>query len=153
MGKTDSCAEGKGDDMHKKKEKEKGVGPAGPEMGRQTGRDREGTVSGMGKQGALSLSLQPLLVFWPAASSSINSTQRNGEGGTIAGEEKRYSGKRWRGKEVQEEDAALMIRRTGEEGRRWRKNGNRGKEGLDDRYWRQFRQTGAEDRKDKAEEE
>lgn len=42
--------------MHKKR-----VGTAGPETSRQTGREREGTVREIGKQGALSL--QPLLVF------------------------------------------------------------------------------------------
>lgn len=41
-------------------------------------RKRGGTVGEMGKQGALS-SAPPGI--WPAASSSINSTQGNGEGG------------------------------------------------------------------------
>lgn len=56
----------------------KQAGLAGPETGRQTGREREGTVREMGKQGPLSTAPPG---FWPAASSSINSTQGNGEEG------------------------------------------------------------------------
>lgn len=82
----------------------------------------------MGKQGALSSSPPG---FWPAASSSINSTQGNGEGGKGGGNgEKRgtdeYKGGRWRATEVQEEDAASTIPRMLEEG--W-ENRTAGKEG------------------------
>lgn len=79
-----ASAEGKGTTCIKKK---KGVGAAGLETGRQTGREREGTVGEMGKQGALSL--QPLLVFGqqPAPpSTALREMERQGRRGWQRGE-------------------------------------------------------------------
>ncbi len=71
----------------------------------------------------------PLLVFGQQpAPPSIALREMEREEWT-AGERRgtdEYSGGIWRGKEVQEEDAASTIRRTGEEG--W-ETGQRGKEG------------------------
>lgn len=110
---------------------------------------REATVRGTGKQGALSSSPPG---FWPAASSSINSTQGNGEGGEGKNGERRGTStgrESWRTTEVEEEDAASTIQRTADEGwenrtegeggrvvmeEEWRKR--REREGFGDRYRR-----------------
>lgn len=68
-----ASAEGKGQDVHGER-----AATASREIGRQTGREREGTVGEMGKQGALSSATPGV---WLPASSSINNTQGNGEGG------------------------------------------------------------------------
>ena len=83
-----ASAEGKGTTCIKKK---KGVGTAGLETRRQTGREREGTVEKWANREP-SLSLQPLLVFGqqPAPpSTALREMEREGRRGWQWGE-KRY---------------------------------------------------------------
>lgn len=128
----------------------KGTARIGKKTGRN-GRSRDWRTEGKGKRGDSwrnrqtgnpLLSLQPLLVSGrqPAPPSialrEMEREERKGWGEGRRGETRdEHSEGRWRGEEVQEEDAAMTRRRTGEEGKGkggwgWWKNSNRREGGL-----------------------
>jgi len=111
------------------------------EKGYRTGESRDGQTDGKRERGQSEkwANREPSLFspFWVLANSQLLHQQQRTEkwrgrkdsrgekGGTD-----QSSGKRWRGEAVEEEDAALMNRKTGAGGWRWRRNGNGGDGGF-----------------------